>query len=120
MHFSMQRLLFLLMLVLVPLQYAWGGVSVYCEHEEGKAAQHFGHHPDHHHSDSQVAGEHNDGPGSKTFDNGHHHCVGPAMLTVDAVMPDLTVQFVVAHAAVQDFASSIAGPPERPQWLLAA
>lgn len=49
----MKRLLLILLLAVLPLQMSWAAVTGYCQHESGKAAQHFGHH-DHKH---QASGE---------------------------------------------------------------
>lgn len=40
----MSRFILILLLAILPLQMSWGAVTSYCEHEQGKAAQHFGHH----------------------------------------------------------------------------
>ncbi|MBT9522580.1 MAG: hypothetical protein IV101_17035 [Dechloromonas sp.] len=67
----MRRFLILVMLCLLPLQVSWAAVSDYCGHEQGKAAQHFGHH-DH---DHKVFSEKSDsGKQSGKLDFGHDHC----------------------------------------------
>jgi hypothetical protein len=48
---TMRRWLSILLLALLPLQLSWAAVSVYCQHETGAAAQHFGHHEHKHHAD---------------------------------------------------------------------
>jgi hypothetical protein len=40
----MKRLLLIFLLAMLPLQMSWAAVTGYCQHEEGKAAQHLGHH----------------------------------------------------------------------------
>lgn len=45
----MRRLLILVLAWVLPLQFAWAGVAIYCQHESGLAAQHFGHHEHQHH-----------------------------------------------------------------------
>ncbi|MBS0308891.1 MAG: hypothetical protein JSS58_07960, partial [Proteobacteria bacterium] len=40
----MKRFILILLLAILPFQFAWAAVGGYCQHEEGKAAQHFGHH----------------------------------------------------------------------------
>jgi len=44
----MRRWLSILLLVFLPLQFSWAAVGVYCQHETGTQASHFGHH-DHQH-----------------------------------------------------------------------
>lgn len=116
----MRQFLLLLVLVLVPFQYAWAGVSAYCQHEEGKAAQHFGHHVDFHHGDANAAHSDHAGSKSKSFESDHHHCVSPAMVTVAPALEPLLTLFVVHLSPPLGFSSSIVGPPERPNWSLAA
>lgn len=48
-----RRVLLILMMCALPFQMAWSAASVYCEHETGKAAQHFGHH-DHVHTGGSL------------------------------------------------------------------
>lgn len=44
----MRRWLATFLLVFLPLQLTWAAVSTYCEHENGFAAQHVGHHEHEH------------------------------------------------------------------------
>lgn len=45
----MRKLFAIFLLVLIPLQSSWAVAAEYCaHHEEGVAAQHFGHHADEH------------------------------------------------------------------------
>ena len=67
----MRRFLILVMLCLLPLQVSWAAVSDYCGHEQGKAAQHFGHH-DHDHK--AVSEKSNSGKQPGKLDCGHDHC----------------------------------------------
>jgi len=67
----MRRFLILVMLCLLPLQVSWAAVSDYCGHEQGKAAQHFGHH-DHDHKVFSEKSDSGKQPGK--LDVGHDHC----------------------------------------------
>ncbi|MEJ8855895.1 cobalt-zinc-cadmium resistance protein [Variovorax robiniae] len=40
----MRKLVFLLLLAILPLQFSWGAAAAYCRHEAGAGAPHFGHH----------------------------------------------------------------------------
>jgi len=53
----MRRLLVVLMLVILPLQFSWAAAATYCRYEtSGAAVRHFGHHEHKHASSSaQVA-----------------------------------------------------------------
>jgi hypothetical protein len=47
----MRRLLSILLLVLLPLQFSWAAVAPYCGHEAAPEVQHVGHHAHEHHAD---------------------------------------------------------------------
>ena len=49
----MKRLFLILLLLVLPIQMSWSAASRYCQHEHGKAAQHFGHH-EHKHQASAI------------------------------------------------------------------
>lgn len=55
----MKRLILILLLALVPLQFAWAAAGAYCQHEQGSSSFHFGHHAHTHQTK-------NDSPDSKT------------------------------------------------------
>jgi cytochrome c5 len=44
----MRRFLIIFLLFALPLQVSWAAVAIYCNHESGAAAQHFGHHEHEH------------------------------------------------------------------------
>jgi hypothetical protein len=44
----MRRIVHILLLVILPIQFAWAAASGYCRHEKGNAAEHFGHHQHQH------------------------------------------------------------------------
>jgi hypothetical protein len=50
----MRRWLAILMLALLPLQFGWAAVAVYCGHESDPQAQHLGHH-EHQHTGQATA-----------------------------------------------------------------
>jgi hypothetical protein len=52
----MHRALFILMLVILPLQSVWAAAASYCRHETGLAAKHLGHH-DHKHTQAKADGK---------------------------------------------------------------
>jgi len=53
----MRRWLAIFLLVLLPAQLGWAAVGVYCAHESGAAADHFGHHA-HRHTEDDKGKEH--------------------------------------------------------------
>jgi hypothetical protein len=119
-----RRLLAIFVLALLPLQFSWAAVAVYCEHET-QGAGHFGHHEHQHNAD---VGAHADAtpdpdatgdkaPGAMDLDCGHCHGQCSVMLALPAEPPgllstappsDTTDEAVGAHAPTR---------PERPQWL---
>lgn len=48
-----RRIVFILLLAILPVQFSWAAVSAYCRHETGAAAKHFGHHEHQHQSQHQ-------------------------------------------------------------------
>ncbi len=115
-----RRIIFSCLLLVLPLQMSWAVAGVYCGHEQGSAAQHFGHHEHEHHgltADSQP-----DQAGTQVDrDCGYHHQATsqwlPSMHQTPAVFvtaQDLLLLPVTWHA------QSILERPERPNWLLAA
>lgn len=77
----MKRLLLIFLLTVLPLQMSWAAVTSYCQHENGKTAQHFGHHEHKH----QASGESKQGKsklGVNDADCGYCHlsCVKAAAI----------------------------------------
>lgn len=68
----MKRIFLILMMVVLPLQISWAAVTNYCQHEEGKASQHFGHH-DHKHNISSSGKQDKSDPGKIDADCGFCH-----------------------------------------------
>lgn len=112
--FMRRRILFLLLAMVLPLQLAWGAVSVYCQHESGAAANHFGHH-EHVHT-----GELKQAPGLKLApdsDCGTCHSAGmTAVVSLQSGFSALGAS-VNLKAGVQRAPPSLPpDAPERPQW----
>ena len=112
------------MLALLPLQFSWAAVAVYCEHET-QGAGHFGHHEHQHDAD---AGPHGDAapdadatgdkaPGAMDLDCGHCHGQCSVMLSLPLAPPGLPS--TALPGATTDEAGGAHAPtrPERPQWL---
>lgn len=114
----------ILMLALLPLQFSWAAVAVYCEHESGQAAQHLGHH-DHDHAslsnaDQASAPSDQGSPAGFDFDCGHCHGTCASMPAPSGDMASLTL---ASHpiAPVEGVVRTLPqSPPERPQWRLLA
>ncbi|MYN43212.1 DUF2946 domain-containing protein [Duganella sp. FT109W] len=113
----MKKILLILLLTILPIQYAWSMAAVYCQHEENKVS-HFGHHGHQHQAQSDDDTDH-----SKPSKHGDcevcHHAV---QASVPAAEPLMTVApaAVFAPAGVPRYHSYIADGPPRPNWTLVA
>ncbi|MBC7945409.1 MAG: cobalt-zinc-cadmium resistance protein [Burkholderiales bacterium] len=65
----MKRFALILLLLVVPVEASWAAVAAWCQHEQGQAANHFGHH-DHKH---QGTDDGSDDPGKPHNDCGFCH-----------------------------------------------
>lgn len=45
-----RRVIFILLLAILPVQFTWAAATAYCRHESGEATKHFGHHEHQHHA----------------------------------------------------------------------
>lgn len=54
---AMRRLFLILLLAMLPLQFSWAVAASYCQHEQGKAVTHFGHHAHNHAGNADSDGE---------------------------------------------------------------
>jgi hypothetical protein len=66
-----------MLITLLALQFSWSVVAVYCTHETGKAANHWGHHPDTNPSDN-VASILKEKPTDAKKSSAHSHCASCA------------------------------------------
>lgn len=112
----LRRLVLLFMIFALPLQLTWAAAGVYCGHETGSAARHFGHH-DHVHktSDSDKSGT--QGNGGVDQDCSFHSHAGvqglPASQGLVAVHQECSVQ----NATGACFHSqAVLNRPDRPKW----
>ena len=117
-----KRVLYMLVLA-ITLQLSWSVAAGYCMHESGKASQHFGHHQHEHVADDDT--DHNGSTLAKKKVGSDPDCAScshsPASAT--SLAAENPAPFLAAHAvaAVQDTPSEpYLGPPERPQWIVAA
>ncbi|MFZ5508695.1 MAG: hypothetical protein ACOZCP_01445 [Pseudomonadota bacterium] len=114
-----KRLLFVLLMLILPLQAVWAAAGAYCQHEQGQAAWHFGHH-DHRHKASPGDGEQGNPGGTADTDCGYHHASDSKTVlpSADAAVPDTSTQFSCFRLPrLSDLAPD---EPERPNWSAAA
>jgi hypothetical protein len=112
----MRRFVLILFICLFPLQVTWAGVADFCDHEEGKSAQHFGHHTDEHKLSFDA---HDDGNSSDKSEQLHDHCcyltgfIGVANSHKVATLPSMRMAMPFKHPI---YLSLLPAKPERPKW----
>jgi hypothetical protein len=121
-----RRILAILVLVMLPLQFSWGAVAVYCEHET-QGAGHFGHHEHQHNavtetdphadpaSDTGATGD--KAPGAVDLDCGHCHGQCSITLALPAEPPGALSTAPPGASASEAGGAHAPARPERPQWL---
>ena len=136
--FFVRRLLAIILLALLPIQFSWATVASYCAHET-RDAGHIGHHEhDHaHHSGASIdagpaadlsatasatpdqtgGAEGNKAPGAMDLDCGHCHGTFSVMLMWPLGLPGALA--AAPPSATLDETGGALAPtrPERPQWL---
>lgn len=117
----LRRFVLLLMISVLPFQMAWAMAGAYCEHESGKAAQHFGHH-DHVHTAPTDSGSSDTKAKLKLdLDCSFHSHAAFQGVTTDGVSMS-----AVMNGAVQNATASFLHPhtvfdrPEKPNWFATA
>ena len=91
----MKRLLVLVFLFVVPLQFSYAAIAAYCEHEPAPAlvtAGHLGHHAHQHEADSGSAGDERIPPGKLDPDCAQCHLVHFNLVApvLQPLLPDVT------------------------------
>jgi len=120
---AMTRKFLFFMLTIVALQFSWMAISVYCGHESGRAAQHFGHHQHTGHADDTGLAK-DPSPSLAKKLTPHTDCSSCS----HAPMAPATLDTALAHASLAGQrqtmplcapSSAYTPPPERPQWRAA-
>jgi hypothetical protein len=113
-----------LVLTILALQLSWSVIAAYCQHESGRAAQHFGHHSSETEA-HKLAFDGKDKPSGLAKKVAmHSHCSSCAHATLSFDGLPVAVAIVepirVAPLALAPhYTSSYSAPPERPQWISA-
>jgi hypothetical protein len=115
-----KKILLILLLTILPIQYAWSMAAVYCQHEQGKTT-HFGHHG--HQHQAQAGDDADDGKPAKSKVHSDcevcHHAVQASVLDHHGVAAPAATSDYAAPAFPQ-YLSHIAEGPPRPNWPLVA
>jgi cytochrome c5 len=98
-------------------QTAWAATNTYCRHEQGAAAQHFGHHMHVH----QTADQTDSGTGSKVLhaDCSFCHVACAAVVTSVQEMALSLPRATTAHTPQFSLHTIFLDGPERPKWAAA-
>ncbi len=122
----MRRLVTIFMLILLPLQAFWVAAEPYCQHEQGQAAVHVGHHVHDHHADGDgvdQSGHDEKGQAqakaSPLIDHDHHcgACLCMLVATPQA-LPEALAPSSMAEAPMVSYVSFDASRIERPNWAV--
>ncbi len=120
----MRKALAIFLMLTLMLQSVWGAAEPYCQHEEGAAAHHIGHHlhdlaADQH--DGSDADHHGAKEASKSpsfADHGHHCCSLWVVMPQPLAAPPAFVALSELQAKpVKAFSSAFGHRIERPNWL---
>lgn len=114
----MKRLLILFMLLILPLQATWAVASAYCQHEQGTATQHFGHHA---HQHQAADKDKSDGGLQASFHADcafcHLGCVGVVTSSLDT--PSIAAVSPAVSPEISFLPAIFLEGPERPKWASA-
>lgn len=113
----MKKLFLILLLCVVPFQFAWAAAGAYCQHETGAAPMHFGHHVHNH----QISAEKTDSPykvGKLHPDCGSCHGTSFALFQEPVLAQRIvTTGTNVPDAKPEIYTSHIPDGPRRPDRL---
>jgi hypothetical protein len=113
-----KRLLFVILMLILSLQAVWAAASAYCQHEQGAAVQHFGHHA-HQHQASDKS-DPSGGPASSFHaDCAFCHLGGVGAVPSSLDVPASPPAFPAVLAENTFFPSICLEGPERPKWAAA-
>ena len=115
-----RRALLILLILMLPIQASWAVAVGFCQHEQGVAAGHFGHH-DHQHDDASGVDESGKFSSQVDRDCGYHHQASPHWLTSLPQVPGVfsSTQNLNPVSPLY-FSEATLARPERPNWSLAA
>jgi hypothetical protein len=113
----MKRLFLVLLMFLLPAQFAWALAGSYCTHEQTPGISHFGHHFHAHQAQS-------DDGSSQSSLKLHPDCSSCFASTVGVLQANIPTfdlsQATVAHPqSILLLPSALPAEPERPKWPLA-
>jgi hypothetical protein len=113
---AVRRIIFIVLLAILPVQFSWAAASAYCHHESGAGAKHFGHHEHQHKAGADGASQDKKVASSGQADNDCGSCQFSAAQPIPAAAADLPVQSAGPQclASTATYGSHIPSGPERP------
>ena len=115
----MRKLFAILLLLLLPLQASWAAVAGYCQHEQGAATRHLGHHEHQHHQAPKATSHQTSSAINPAADLDCSLCQAGCLLAM-LTEPGLSATtLLVADPAVSIDPPPSSAPldlPERPNW----
>ena len=108
------------LLLVVPLQLAWGAVSAYCGHETEATTDHFGHHVHKHEQESSTSPiEPSDNTKTGNFDLDCGVCHAACSVALCGGVADLsfTSSSLALTPAPSFHLTYFSSKPERPKWF---
>lgn len=111
----MKKLLLILLLAVLPLQYTWAAAAVYCTHEQAPTAKHFGHHTHHHEAAGAKADSPEKTPGTDNDCGTCHMAAQPSFISAITLLIQPAAGPHADHLPPR-YTSHIAEGPQRPDW----
>ena len=113
--------MFLLVVLVLPLQSVWASAARYCEHETTTSSkQHFGHH-EHQHKAAAIEEANKPGTDAKAvadLDCGLCHSLGSVAAPVwVSASPLPAPEAIPSPSPSRPIASALLKAPERPKWV---
>ena len=97
----------------------WAAVGVYCQHEQGAATKHFGHH-DHQHKQSNQSNQSSKAAGGVDADCSYCHLGGVSLPSASLLLATPKISLLMSLPPLPTHPSTFLREPERPKWMLAA
>jgi cytochrome c553 len=113
-----KKILLILLLTILPIQYSWSVAAVYCQHESVKVA-HFGHHGHVHESLSDEGADKSKPSKAHADCEVCHHAVQASVPAADGPVPAAGAR-IYASPQPTRYLSHISEGPPRPNWPLVA
>lgn len=113
---AVRRLIFIVLLAILPVQFSWAAASAYCRHESGAAMKHFGHHEHQHQAAPDGASKDKKAASSTQTDNDCGTCQLSAAQPIPPAAPAMAVQGTEPprFGCAATYGSHIPSGPERP------